>query len=98
MAVNGETVVTRTPEETLRRASVRLSEWRMMFGSAGRNRARTWVGGGGAESTGRRGVARRRKRRRKTDEWSLFAGVQCDTCDVNPVRGTRYKSVAHDDV
>ena len=23
--------------------------------------------------------------------------MQCDTCDVNPVRGTRYKSVAHDD-
>ena len=28
---------------------------------------------------------------------TIHYGVQCDTCDVNPVRGTRYKSVAHDD-
>ena len=27
----------------------------------------------------------------------IHFGVQCDACEINPVRGTRFKSVAHDD-
>ena len=70
--MNGETVVTRTPEETLRRYVGAVE--RVMNDVRERQSHRSWRTRRGAAARIDRAPRRRRrrKRRRKTDEWSLF--------------------------
>jgi len=96
---NGEAVVTRAPEETLRRY---VDAVERMVNDVRERRAQPLVTNAAAAAAARnqRGAATTPTVEETTEdgrEGTIHYGVQCDSCDVNPVRGTRYKSVAHDD-
>ena len=96
--VNGETVVTRAPEETLRRYVGAVE--RVMNDVRERRSQPLVTNAAAAAARNRPGAAATPTTEATTEDGrveTIHYGVQCDTCDVNPVRGTRYKSVAHDD-
>ena len=100
--VNGEAVATRTPEETLRRY---VGAVERMMRDVRERRAQPLVtnaaAAAAAAAQNQQGAAATPTVEQPTaedgQEGTIHYGVQCDSCDVNPVRGTRYKSVAHDD-
>ena len=76
-----------TPEETLRRYLQNVL--RLLRGLQVRSTPLSTPGDGNSVAS--------EDASRTIEQRPIHFGVQCDACEVIPVRGTRYKSVAHDD-